>query len=203
MIDVAGLWGTPTADDFTFKLGNNNAPDGWLPAPPPSEITVRTGAGIDASDRVTLVWPDGAVKNTWLEVTMLPGSRTGLAAPDVFYFGNAVGETGNSRSNAQVSFADEALTRLNGRSAVNPAPIDFRYDFNRDGLVDAADQVLARLNATNSFSALRLIALPAESSPLAPREENSAGFTASLSGGPLPPVDSAILPSPSGRRRRR
>jgi ELWxxDGT repeat protein len=203
MIDVAGLWGTPTVDDFTFKLGNNNAPDGWTPAPPPAEITVRTGAGVGGSDRVTLVWPDGAIKNTWLEVTMLHGGLTGLAAPDVFYFGNAIGETGNA-TNAQVSFADEALTRLNGRSAVNPAPIDFRYDFNRDGLVDAADQVLARLNATNAFSALRLIAVPVESSPLGPREVNNAArATAGLSSAALSPIDSATLASQSGRRRRR
>jgi hypothetical protein len=160
VIDVAGLWGTPTVDDFAFRAGNNNAPNGWTTAPTPNSITVRAGAGVDGSDRITLVWPDGAIKNSWLQVTMLPGSRTGLASPDVFYFGNAVGETGNSTAKAIVNAADEVLTRLNGRSALNPAPLDFRFDFNRDGLVDSADQVLARLHATNPLTALRLIGPP-------------------------------------------
>jgi ELWxxDGT repeat protein len=157
MIDVANLWDTPTADDFVFRIGNNNSPDSWLPAPPPESITVRAGAGVNGSDRISIVWADGAIAKTWLEVTLLPGSRTGVPAPDVFYFGNAIGETGNTTASAVVNSADEALTRLNGRGAANPAPIDFRFDFNHDGLVNAADQALARLNASNALSALRLI----------------------------------------------
>jgi hypothetical protein len=157
MIDVANLWDTPTADDFVFRIGNNNSPDSWLPAPPPVSIAVRAGAGANGSDRISIVWADGAIARTWLEVTLLPGSRTGVPAPDVFYFGNAIGETGNTTANAVVNSADEALTRLNGRGSGNPAAIDFRFDFNRDGLVNAADQALARLNASNALSALRLI----------------------------------------------
>jgi hypothetical protein len=33
--------------------------------------------------------------------------------------------------------------RRNGRTAANPAPIDFRLDFNRDRRVDADDQLIA------------------------------------------------------------
>ena len=41
-----------------------------------------------------LTFADGAIRNTWLRVTVLANARTGLARPDVFYFGNLVGETG-------------------------------------------------------------------------------------------------------------
>jgi hypothetical protein len=173
MVDVRDLppGNSLSAADFRFKIGNSNAPDGWSTAPPPSSVYIRRGAGSDGSDRITLVWPEGAIKRTWLEVTILPTLNTGLADADVFYFGNAVGETGNSTTNAIVSSFDEGLIRLNGRKQSSPAPIDFRYDMNRDGLVNSADQVIARLNATNALTALRLIA------PLATAESNGAVTT--------------------------
>jgi hypothetical protein len=186
--------------DFIFKVGNNDAPDGWLPARPPAEITVRTGAGVVGSNRITLVWPDGAIANTWLQVTMLPGSRTGLAAPDVFYFGNAVGETGNSTANAIVSSADEALVRLNGRSALEPAPIDFRFDFNRDGLVNSTDQALARLNATSAFTALRLIGPPLAASAVSTSAPTNLADAALAVLDAQPPVAGTQL-APRKRRR--
>ena len=87
-----------------------------------------------------------------------PPAATGLAADEVFYFGNAIGETGNAAGvNAIVNATDEILTRVNQRSAFTPAPITFPYDFNRDKQVNATDEILARLNTTGAFSSLRLI----------------------------------------------
>jgi hypothetical protein len=160
MVDIAGLPGTPNAADFAFRMGNDNNPASWGLAPSPTSISVRPGAGVNGADRVTLIWPDGLIKKTWLQVTVLATANTGLGSPDVFYFGNAVGEVGNSTTNAVVSSADEALIRLNGRNALNPAPIDFRYDLNRDRVVASSDQALCRLNATNALNALRLIVTP-------------------------------------------
>ena len=60
----------------------------------PTRITVRPGAGQDGADRITLIWADNAIRNSWLQVTVLATDATGLAANDVFYFGNAVGESG-------------------------------------------------------------------------------------------------------------
>ncbi len=63
MVDVAGLAGTPTADDFEFKVGNNNNPDSWSDAPDLADVTVRPGEGVDdrAADaggpRVVWRWP--------------------------------------------------------------------------------------------------------------------------------------------------
>ena len=90
-------------DDFLFRMGNNDKPygndlshpaDDWPLAPDPIAIVVRPGAGQDGADRVTLIWADAAVRNCWLQVTMLATDATGLARTDVFYVGNAVGESG-------------------------------------------------------------------------------------------------------------
>jgi hypothetical protein len=168
MIDVENLPETAVLDasDFEFRVGNTNVPSSWSMAAGPSDISVRRGAGLDGSDRVTLIWPDGAISKRWLQVSMLPTDDTGLDAADVFYFGNAIGEVGNSTTNAIVSAADEGLIRLNGRNAFNPAPISFLFDINRDKLVNSADQALTRLNASNALSALLLISVPPEAGAL-------------------------------------
>jgi hypothetical protein len=160
IVDVQGLPLDyfPTRADFTFRMGNSNDPTAWTAAPPPAGLGWGVERGVEGSDRISLVWPDGAIKNQWLEVTLLATAANALPANDVFYFGNAVGETGNSKTDARVNSFDEGLVRLNGRNPLNPAPIDFRFDFNRDSLVNAADQVIARLNATSSLTSLRLIA---------------------------------------------
>jgi hypothetical protein len=84
-----------------------------------------------------LIWPDGAIRNQWLQVTVLADDVTGLAAPDVFYFGNAVGETGDVPGDTLVDRYDAAAVAANPRGPDDPAPITDPYDFNRDGLVDA------------------------------------------------------------------
>lgn len=74
---------------------------------------------------MTLVWGADAVKKQWLQVTVLPTPATGLAQPDVFYFGNALGETGNSVADARVTGAD-ALRVLGNVST--SAAISNRFD---------------------------------------------------------------------------
>jgi hypothetical protein len=160
MVDLA-LLGTPTAADFTFKVGNDNTPDSWpVVATPPTSITVRSGAGVSGTDRVTIIWPANAILKQWLEVTVLATANTGLAAPDIFYFGNAIGESGNSASDAKVDPADELAARAHPRNiAFDPAPIGDPYDYNRDKAVDPGDQLIARANQTGVFNALKLINL--------------------------------------------
>jgi len=160
MIDIAGLPGTPTANDFEFEIGNNDDPANWEPVSMPPKITLRPGGGLDNSDRITLTWPDNTIQNTWLQVTVLANESTGLARPDVFYFGNAIGESGNSVTDARVNTIDALLARNNPRTLTNPAPIDFPYDFNRDQRVNATDMLIARNNQTHSLNALKLITIP-------------------------------------------
>jgi len=88
----------------------------------------------------------------------------------VFYFGNAMGETGNSAADAIVDEADKLLVRDNPCTFLNPALIGDVHDFNRDRKVNATDELIARGNGTMLDTALKLIAapgtLPAAPAPL-------------------------------------
>jgi N-acetylneuraminic acid mutarotase len=168
MVDIAGLpagaEATLSTSDFAFASGNDDAPAAWRAAPAATSITVRRGSGAGGSDRVTLVWPDGQIRKQWLRVTVMPTPNTGLAAPDVFYFGNAFGETGNRSGDARVNAADARLTRRNRTrprlGILDLAPrtsIDSRFDFDRNGVVDVLDRRIARHNRTRKSEALVLI----------------------------------------------
>jgi hypothetical protein len=159
MIDVAGLpTASLTASDFIFRVGNSNDPATWTAAPAPTSISVRSGAGLSGSARVEVVWADGAIKKEWLQVTLSATPSTGLATADVFYFGNAIGETLNSASDAIVDGIDQGATHNNVPSA---ALITSPYDFNRDGAVAASDEAIVNSNTTTQATALQLIAPPA------------------------------------------
>ena len=116
----------------------------------PDYLTVRLGAGANGSDRVSLLWPDlEAPRNAWLRVTVKANRWTGLAAPDVFYFGNLVGESGDG-SSLRVSAMDLAAVK---RALGAAAALDSRLDFNRDGRVNALDLAAARQNLSRSLPA--------------------------------------------------
>ena len=162
MIDVANLAGAPTLSDFVFRVGNSNTTGSWATAVAPRFLTVRAGAGVSGSSRVSLVWADGAIRQTWLEVTVRATAATGLAAPHVFYFGNAIGEVGDTPANAIVSMTDVNLITAN---AAGTAAVTNRYDVNRDGRVDSTDRSIASLNRTNDRTALALVSIAAPASP--------------------------------------
>jgi hypothetical protein len=160
MVDIAGMPGTPTASDFVIKVGNDSNPAGWEAGPTPT-VNVREGAGSNGADRVSLTWPDGSIVNKWVQVAVLANEQTGLEENEVFYFGNAIGETGDSTSEAQVSPTDQIGVRANPHTlAENPAAVGVAHDFDRDGKVGPTDQVLCRNNGTNSETDLNLISVP-------------------------------------------
>jgi hypothetical protein len=162
MIDVASLPDAPVPprDNFEFAVPSDADPSGWSPAPDPVAIVLRKGAGLGGSDRLVITFPDGAVRDTWLRVTVRNTARTGLPAPDVFYFGNLVGDTGGAGASA-VDARDVAAVRRNLFSN-DPVALS-RYDFNRDGKIDLADLTLSRSNQGR-----RLPPLPAAAEVLAP-----------------------------------
>ncbi len=164
MVDILGLpAGVGLADsDFEFRLGNALPVSEWniAPAPlPAGGVTLRRGAGTGGSDRITLSWGADAVKKQWLRIAVKATPATGLASDDVFYFGNAIGETGNSPTDAMVTSAD-ALRELAhvaaSASVVNP------FDLNRDGKVGAADRliVLGNLSVLKPLTLLNLASSP-------------------------------------------
>jgi hypothetical protein len=145
MVDVTGLpaGAALTADDFSFRWGRSADGSDFADGPAPASVTVRPAEGSGGGDRVTLVWGDDAVRNGWLEVTVRANADTGLAAPDVFGFGNLVGDTGNSATSLTVNAQDLAAVR---RHLFSPSAVTGRFDFDRDGRVTAADFSIVRAN---------------------------------------------------------
>jgi len=163
IVDVQGLADPVglSAADFTFRTGNDATPATWAAAPAPASLSVRPGAGTGGADRITLTWPDGAITTGWLQVTVTASPATGLSQDDVFYFGNAIGETGDNPADTVVDDQDLQLTMANQRGPFAPAGPTDPFDFNRDQLVNATDIILARDHATNPFTALHLLTLAA------------------------------------------
>jgi len=182
MVDIANLpdaGGLSTAD-FEFRVSNRNNspsdntddPSTWALSPTPT-VTVREDAGTGGSDRVTLIWDDHAIENQWLQVTVKATSATGLDQDDTFYFGNAIGECGDATAFTFVDGTDFAGARDNTHDPDDRAPIDDRFDYDRDSLVDGADLAIARDNHTNFLTCLTLFTVPplggsASSSPSSP-----------------------------------
>ena len=141
-----------TADDFHFRTGNNNSPATWTDATTPASITVRAGAGEGGSDRVTITWANGVLRNTWLQVTVEGNdgaggfnTNTGLATSEIFYWGNKVGDsftgTGDDTFNTTSTDAAQVFASVGtGR------PITDLRDFNRDGQVNSTDAAIVFAN---------------------------------------------------------
>jgi probable HAF family extracellular repeat protein len=154
LIDVDGATGTLTRADFDFRVGNGGTPANWPAAPEPSSVTVRPGAGVNGSDRVTVTWADGAIRNAWLRVSVLPSARTGLWSPGVFSFGNLVGETGGPATAAPAFVVDgQDVLTTRARISSATATITEVADFDRDGRVSARDLAIVRWDYGASLSA--------------------------------------------------
>jgi hypothetical protein len=138
-----------TPEDFVVRFGGA---DGQTWAAGPDSLNVLATVDSTLTTNVELVWPDyvpddsvhtgQAVANGWLEVTVKRNERTGLEAPETFYFGNLVGDTGNNPARPTVNALDLAAVR----SRLNTTPGDWRYDMNRDGTVNGLDLAIVRAN---------------------------------------------------------
>jgi hypothetical protein len=162
MIDINGLPSDPNvlgAADFTFGVNGGGAAAPWADAPAPSSVTIRRGAGLAGSDRVTVVFPDNTIRDTWLKVTVLATDRTGLSAPDVFYFGNLVGDAGDPAPPAgagaaprfSVDARDVFATLRRGGTGPAASLVTDAADLNHDGRVNALDFALARARLRHSL----------------------------------------------------
>ena len=147
----AGEGAALSAADFVFQTGAAGNPATWRTLPTAPAVTIARGAGNGGADRVTLAWPSGAARNAWLRVTVKPTAHTGLSAPDVFYFGNLVGDTGGFGT-PTVDVFDFARTRAHvGKTS---AAALATYDFDRDGAVTAADVMVVRNNQRRTLPLL-------------------------------------------------
>jgi hypothetical protein len=187
-------------NDFTFKVGNNNSPSTWTAAPNPTTVTVRTGSGTSGSDRVELIWASGAILEKWLEVTVKATANTGLAANDVFFFGDAVANSGggDTATLSETNSVDELAARNNGKTLLNNIPITNPFDYNRDGLVNSVDSLLSRNNA-QTLGATRYINIGSGGpfAPLPPSGDNVVTSDAAPAAGGNSGVSSALVSSAS------
>jgi hypothetical protein len=160
MIDIAGLTGTPALTDFGFKVGNTTAVTQWTAAPDPSAMLVRPGFGVGGSTRVEFTWAGGTIVNEWLSVTTLADANTGLTTPDVFYYGSLIGfSTGAanpSNTQFQMSQGDIRYAAEDLHTFLNPAGLGNAHDYNRDGKVDATDEVIAGIGVSRGLSLVNL-----------------------------------------------
>ena len=157
MIDLADRPSrTLRPEDFEVRVGNAADGSAWRVGPAPQSVSVRRLGNVD---RVTLVWPDNALRNTWVEVKVRNTWNSGLAAPDVFYFGSAVGKA--VAAAGATSFAVNAIDVLAVRRQLlrGRASRDSAFDFNRDGAVTAADLLVARQAWATGF-ALAVLSAP-------------------------------------------
>jgi hypothetical protein len=153
-IDVTGRLPLTALAGLAATVGLEIGPGGesgpTTDAPRPAAIGVRPGAGANGSDRITLVWADGAISNTWLRVTVPALPDFGLAAPDVFSFGNLIGETGDGGASGwRVSALDLGAAK---RALNSTATLGSITDFNRDGRTNALDLGIQKRSLNKSLS---------------------------------------------------
>jgi hypothetical protein len=212
VVDHSGLTLANVANNFIFKVGNNNSPASWSLAPAPNALSVIPGGGVSGSDRVVITWATGAITKKWLEVGVLPTAQTGLTAGsytvdpdgpgagtavavgDVFFFGNAVGGSGDGDTStaAPTNAADELGARNNPHNLSNPALVTDVYDYNKNRFVDANDQLISRNNPTNLSTQLVKINV-GTAGAYAP--EGDAGIASALASASTSPSSGSNLPS--------
>ena len=154
IVDIAGLPATVTdaqmLASLQFAHWNAISAGGFaaLPVAAVPTVTILSNNGVGGSARVKITFPDNTVQNTWLRVTVLANTTTGLAANDVFYFGNVIGDVnvGNTATRLRVNATDTGAVRSNQSTAANSASVTNIFDVNRDGRVNATDTGIVRSN---------------------------------------------------------
>jgi hypothetical protein len=154
-----------------------NVGEGGLPYAPIVEALRGLARALPPAALAEVVGPSGAdlarllpalsptpvavpVQQQWLQVTLKASDASDLPGDDVFYFGNAIGETGNNSSNSFVDGSDFVGVRDHPRSFLNRASVSDLYDINRDSLVNGSDLILVRDHTSNFLTALKLLAAP-------------------------------------------
>lgn len=145
--DFEGLPGSLTAGDFEFLMSPQgafnqltNPAEDWQAAPAPSAISLIEGS----LSRVVLEWPNNAIANRWLRITVRANANTGLAVPEVYYIGHLLGETtGPIGGIYTVAFAD--ITPIRGAAGQNVSAGSI-HDIDKSGTVAFADISAMRSN---------------------------------------------------------
>jgi hypothetical protein len=154
IVDIAGLPTTVTDAQMLTSLQFANwdaiSASGFaaLPGTAIPTVTILSNSGVGGSARVKITFPDNTLQNTWLRVTVLANANTGLAADDVFYFGNVIGELdfGNTATRLRVNGQDVALILANQSPGANTATVTNKFDLDRNGRVNGQDYAILLAN---------------------------------------------------------
>jgi ELWxxDGT repeat protein len=172
VFDIQNLPGGPSANltvvDFEFQMSPtgafteaNHPPANWSNAPVPSSISVIAGTE-GSPDRVVLQWPDNAIANRWLRMTVKATANTGLTQPEVYYIGHLLGETTGAPGGVYtVSFADITPIRSAVGQSVSASSI---HDVDKNGTVSFADISAMRPNVGAQLTNITIPAGNASSS---------------------------------------
>jgi hypothetical protein len=154
VVDVAGLPVATTEVEMLASLQfaewNGIAVGGFVPLSSAAipAVSILSGSGTGGSTRVRITFPDNTVQNTWLRITVVANANTGLAANDVFYFGNVIGELdfGNTATRLRVNGQDAALILANQSPGANSASVTNKFDLDRNGRVNGQDYAILLAN---------------------------------------------------------
>ena len=155
------------ANDIALATGEGSEQSDYTTLGVTPDVSVRIGAGVNGSDRITIVLPNISVTNEYLQVKLLATNNTGLSSDDVFYFGSVVGEVGNSADNLILNVVDVGAARANF-SGFSFEDIDNQFDVNKDRIVNVVDVGTLRANFTGFFPVTYITAPEAEATPATP-----------------------------------
>jgi len=162
-LTIANTLSAINAASFQFATwsGFVDAIPNFLTINPVAIVSSFATGGVGGSGRIKIVLPDNVVQDAWLRITVLANSLTGLAANDVFYFGNArfdVTPTAPFPSQqVTINVLDTNSVRaMQGATSVAVSNI---FDVDRSGSVNVLDT-----NSTRAFqgtNSLRSFTAPA------------------------------------------
>src|SRR5258708_1697011 len=96
MVAIQNAAGSLVLSDFDFAVGNTTSGTQWAAAPASTSLLSRAVVPASGIVRTEFTWASGAIANQWLRVTVKADANTGLASPDVLYFGNLIGSAGRA-----------------------------------------------------------------------------------------------------------
>lgn len=167
VIDIESPGNLAGITDASFQFASwSTFPDStpnFLTINPAVTVSTFVGGGLNGTDRVKLEFPNNAIQNAWLRITMLADANTDLAANDVFYFGNARFDVTPSSPfpTQQVVINAFDVNSIRARQGQNSGLISNIYDVDRNGVVNAFDTNAVRAN--QGITSLRSFTTPSSS----------------------------------------
>ncbi len=161
-----GNLGAINASSFQFAAWSNfsNASPNFLTINPTVTVSTFPTGGMGSSARVKLAFPDRAIENAWLQITIIADANTGLASNDVFYFGNARSDvTPIASFPTQVAVNIFDVNQIRAQQGLNSGIVSNLFDVDRNGVVNIFDTNTTRagqgIRSLRPFTAPSLLSL--------------------------------------------